>query len=165
MIVGSSLAKGFGVPVAVLAGDRTIVRRFEEFGETRVHSSPPSTAVLRAAEQALALNRRHGERVLRHLAALVRRFRARLREIGMAPDGGMFPVQTVRPVGMTPETLHLRLLDLGIRTVVVRCCRGLGRRLAFLITALHRPADIDRAADAIARALTPEATSRLARVS
>jgi 8-amino-7-oxononanoate synthase len=165
VIVGSSLAKGFGVPVAVLAGDRTIVRQFEEFGETRVHSSPPSTAVLRAAEQALVLNHRHGERLRRRLAALVRRFRVRLRELGMAPDGGMFPVQTVQPAGMTPEQLHLRLLDLGIRTVVVRCCRGLGRQLAFLITALHRAADIDRAADAIARALTSEATSRPARAS
>jgi 8-amino-7-oxononanoate synthase len=157
VIVGSSLAKGFGVPMAVLAGDKSIVRRFEEFGETRVHSSPPSTAVLRAAEHALAVTRRDGERLRRHVAALVRRFRARLRALGLTLEGGMFPVQSMRPIGMTPETLHLRLLALGVRTVVIRCCRGAGRQLAFLITALHRTSDIDRAADAIARAFTPEA--------
>jgi 8-amino-7-oxononanoate synthase len=162
VIVGASLAKAFGVPLAVLAGDRSVVRRFEAFAETRVHSSPPSTAVLRATEHALAANRRDGDGLRQRLAARVRQFRTRLHALGLAPDGGMFPVQRVRLAGIAPETLHLRLRDLGIRTVVVRCCRGLGRQLAFLITALHHARDIDRAADAIARALS---TSRPARAS
>ena len=160
VIVGSSLAKGFGVPLAVLAADKATVRRFEDFGETRVHSSPPSSAVLHAAEHALSLDRQHGERLRRHLATLVRRFRSRLNALGLSPDGGSFPVQRVRPIGISAETLHLRLLALGIRTVVVRCCRGRGRQVVFLITARHRLSEIDRAADAIARVLTSPITAQ-----
>jgi 8-amino-7-oxononanoate synthase len=153
VIVGSSLAKGFGVPVAVLAGTRKLIHRFEQHSETLLHSSPPSLAVVRAAEQALAVNRAQGDDLRRHLAHLVRRFRARLRELGLAADGDLFPVQTLRPIRVSASTLHARLMDLGIRTVVIRCCRGLAARLALLITALHRLSDIDRAVEAVGHAI------------
>ncbi|HEX8903780.1 MAG TPA: hypothetical protein VF771_02920, partial [Longimicrobiaceae bacterium] len=45
----SSLAKGFGVPVAVLCGSEALVARFRDRAETRVHCSPPSEAVVHAA--------------------------------------------------------------------------------------------------------------------
>ena len=61
VIVGASLAKALGVPMAVLSGSEPVIRRFEQQSETRVHCSPPSLASLRAAEHALALNRRHGD--------------------------------------------------------------------------------------------------------
>ncbi len=48
-LVISSLAKGFGVPVAVLSGSSAVVRSFELRSDTRAHCSPPSVAVLRAA--------------------------------------------------------------------------------------------------------------------
>ena len=54
MIVGSSLAKGFGTPMPLLAGSASVIRRFEEHSETRIHCSPPSLAALHAAEHALA---------------------------------------------------------------------------------------------------------------
>ena len=41
-LVFASLAKGFGVPIAVLAGSRARIREFEEKSLTRVHCSPPS---------------------------------------------------------------------------------------------------------------------------
>ena len=56
-IAGSSLAKAFGVPIAVLAGSEALIGRFEQRSETRLHCSPPSLAALRAAEHALAMNR------------------------------------------------------------------------------------------------------------
>jgi 8-amino-7-oxononanoate synthase len=154
VIVGSSLAKGFGVPMAVLAGSASMIRSFEEQSETRVHCSPPSQAALRAAEHAFAVNRTHGDRLRRHLAQLVRRFRAGLRALGLAADGGLFPVQTLKPAGVAAETLYSRLLHLGIRTIVIRRCREIGTHVAFLITALHRPSDIDQAVEAIGRAMT-----------
>ncbi len=40
VLVVSSLAKGFGVPLAVLAGSSAIIRRFEAKSETRIHNSP-----------------------------------------------------------------------------------------------------------------------------
>ena len=117
-----------------------------------MHSSPPSLAVLRAAEHALAVNRLQGDGVRFYLSQLVERFRSGLRQIGLAAQGGLFPVQMLSVAGVDARTLHLRLLCAGIRTVLVRCCRGIGMRLGFLITALHRPSDIDRAIEALDRA-------------
>jgi 8-amino-7-oxononanoate synthase len=153
VIVGSSLAKGFGVPMAMLAGSASLIRRFEAQSETRLHCSPPSVANLRAAEHALAVNRADGDHLRRYLAQLVRRFRAGLRAIGLAADGGLFPVQTLRPAGVAAEVLYERLLDLGIHTIVIRRCREIGAQVAFLITALHRSSDIDLAVEAIRRAM------------
>ena len=154
VIVGSSLAKAFGVPMAMLAGSAAMIRRFELQSETRVHCSPPSVASFYAAEHALALNRTHGDRLRRHLAQLVRQFRAGLRALGIVADGGLFPVQALRPAGVAAEALHGRLLRLGIRSILIRRCREIGARVAFLITVLHRPSDIDQAVEAIGRAMT-----------
>jgi len=156
VIVGSSLAKGFGAPMAMLAGSSNLVQHFEAESDTRVHCSPPSIAALHAAEQALAFNRRHGDRLRRYLAQLVRRFQTGLHAIGLATDGGLFPVQTLRPAGIAAEVLRARLLRLGIRTIVVRRCREVGARVAFLITALHRRSDIDMAVEAIGHAMTSD---------
>ncbi|MBR1149667.1 aminotransferase class I/II-fold pyridoxal phosphate-dependent enzyme [Bradyrhizobium sp. JYMT SZCCT0428] len=156
VIVGSSLAKGFGAPMAMLAGSAGLIRRFEAESDTRVHCSPPSIATLRAAEQALDVNRSHGERLRRYLALLVCRFQAGLRAIGLVADGGPFPVQTLQPAGIAAEVLRARLLRRGIRTVVVRRCREIATRVAFLITALHRHSDIDMALEAIAQAMTSD---------
>ena len=71
-------------------------------------------------------------------------------------------MQMLDPVdSVQAGTLHLRLLCLGIRTVLVRCCRGIGVRLGFLITVLHRPADIDRAVEALDRATMSDRRSQL----
>lgn len=154
VIVGSSLAKGFGSPMAMLAGSASLIRCFEEQSATRVHCSPPSLAALHAAEHALVTNSAVGGRLRRHLAQLVHRFHAGLHAIGLGVDGGLFPVQTLRPAGIAADILYQRLLRLGIRTVLMRRCRELGTRVAFLITALHRFSDIDRVVEAIGRAMT-----------
>jgi 8-amino-7-oxononanoate synthase len=52
VIVGSSLAKGFGARLAALGGNTRLIRQFMRQSETRLHCSPPSIAVLRAAEHA-----------------------------------------------------------------------------------------------------------------
>jgi 8-amino-7-oxononanoate synthase len=43
-----SLAKAFGVPIAVLAGSENTVRRFKKGSLTRIHCSPPSIAAIHA---------------------------------------------------------------------------------------------------------------------
>jgi 8-amino-7-oxononanoate synthase len=154
VILGSSLAKGFGSPMAMLAGSADMIQRFEEESATRVHCSPPSLAALHAADHALAINLAVGDRLRRHLAQLVRRFHRGLHAIGLAADGGLFPVQTLRRVGIPAEILYQRLLHLGIRTILIRCCREISSRVAFLITALHRHSDIDRAVETLDRAIT-----------
>ncbi len=155
VLVVSSLAKALGVPVAVLAGTRAAVREFEEKSETRVHCSPPSIAVVRAAQHALEVNERHGDALRSRLATLVMRFRQRAAEAGFRFSGGLFPVQTlVPPPGVEPACLHNALQKAGIRTVLHQARNGRGTRMSFLLTARHIAKHVDISADALLRALS-----------
>ncbi len=165
LLVGS-LAKGFGVPLAVLSGRESLIRRFEEHSETRVHCSPPSVAAIHAAQHALELNRKQGDALRFRLARLVRHFRSRLAEYGFSAGGDLFPVQTLhsRP-DLDPWTLHERLRAVGIRTIVRRGEVGGGPLLTFIITARHAPEDIDAAVLALAAAARPIMRERAKRRS
>ena len=132
ILVGASLAKGFGVPVAALAGSELMLRRFATLSDTRVHCSPPSAALISAAERALAINEGQGDRLRSRLLRLVGGFRKRLRQIGLSACSGFFPVQTLKPMPRVDAVqLHERLLGLGIRTVLHRARNGQGPRLSF----------------------------------
>ncbi len=154
-----SLAKGFGAPLAVLAGSTRFVEHFEARSDTRVYTSPPSSADIHAAERALAINTACGDRLRRRLVTLVRRFRRRLTEAGLAADGGLFPVQTLRlPRGTDAVTLHAQLRAVEIRAVLQRPHGAATPRISFLLTAGHHPAAIDRAVSALARSIPVTAT-------
>ena len=153
VLVISSLAKAFGAPVAVLSGSRSAVQEFEAKSETRMHCSPPSLPVIRAAERALRVNRSHGDRLRLRLASLVTRFRHSADNVGFQFIGGLFPVQTLAPVSQADtRRLHERLLHQGIRTVLRRAMHGQGLRFSFVITARHTPQAIDSAITALAEA-------------
>jgi 8-amino-7-oxononanoate synthase len=146
IVTVSSLAKGFGVPVAVLAGSRATTDWFEERSETRMHCSPSSMAAIHAAEHALRVNALHGDVLRLRLAWLVRYFRQRLGQIGLAARGGLFPVQTLLPnPDLDTARLHRRLLRFGVRAVLHRARSGRGAWISFIINARHRPGDIDHA--------------------
>ncbi len=158
-----SLAKGFGVPVAVLAGSQDAVWRFERESQTRVHCSPPSVAVVQAACHALALNRRCGETLRGRLVERVKQFRARLAEAGLGASGGLFPVQTLKPMpGIDPHALHGRLERRGIQTVLHSKPDGNGARLGFILTARHSPEEIDAAVAVVVDALGHQRSARQA---
>ncbi|HEY7204162.1 MAG TPA: aminotransferase class I/II-fold pyridoxal phosphate-dependent enzyme [Methylomirabilota bacterium] len=152
VIVVASLAKGLGVPLAVLAGSATAVSRFEATSETRVHCSPPSVAALRAAEHALAVNRRHGDALRARLVALVSAFRRELSRAGFPVVGGRFPVQTLGTIrGDAAVRLHGALRRRGILTVLRRDVEGVGGpRLTCLLTARHTAGDVAALARALA---------------
>jgi 8-amino-7-oxononanoate synthase len=148
ILLGSSLAKGFGVPVAALAGSRRLVRRFTTESDTRVHCSPPSVAVIQAAAHALAVNRIHGDRLRQQLAQRVGQFRRGLELIGRSSTGGWFPVQTLRGIaGTAAVRLHQRLSQRGIQAILSRPRNETEARLSFLITARHSAMEIDRCID------------------
>jgi 8-amino-7-oxononanoate synthase len=150
VVVVSSMAKGFGVPAAVLSGSRAMVEKFEATSETRVHCSPPSVASLRAAERALQINNTRGEILRARLAGLVRRFRRQLATIGLVPDGGLFPVQTISfPNESQAMQLHAHLLERGMRTVLHRGREGRGVKISVLINADHTPESVDGIANAL----------------
>jgi 8-amino-7-oxononanoate synthase len=154
VIVGSSLAKAFGVPVAALSGSANVVRRFERTSETRMHASPPSAAVLSAAARALQINRERGDAIRRHLAELVLHFRNAMRAGGIGVAGGRFPVQALA-IGQAaePVRLHKALLAAAIRTVLARTRTRPGARVLFILNASHTIEDLDRAVSEVFAAL------------
>jgi 8-amino-7-oxononanoate synthase len=159
-LVFASLAKGFGAPIAVLAGSRERVRDYEGKSLTRVHCSPPSIATLRATEHALACNRREGDARRSTLLTLVQRFRRGLSVVGVATGHGLFPVQTIQSSpGMSAPTLHRRLAERGVRAVLHRGENG-SPRVSFLLTARHTPDEIDAAASTINAVLPKPVTSK-----
>jgi 8-amino-7-oxononanoate synthase len=161
VIVISSLAKGFGVPLAVLSGSHDLVQKFKARSETRIHCSPPSAADIHATQQALDLNTTNGDDFRLRLAQLVQQFRQRLAEAGFSAEGGLFPVQTLRlPDRLNPGQVHRDLLDLGIRTLLRRGCRG-GSRLSLILTARHRVDDVTKFFDALTLAAHPETYAEL----
>jgi 8-amino-7-oxononanoate synthase len=148
VVVCASLAKALGVPLAVLGGDADVVERFERSAETRVHCSPPSTVVLRAAQRALALNGTVGDALRARLAGLVGRLRTRSALAGLPLRGSMFPVQSLDP-GPPAARIHQGLLALGVRTVLHRPVHGGGPVISFVLTARHRERDVDAAVAAL----------------
>jgi 8-amino-7-oxononanoate synthase len=162
----SSLAKGFGVPLTVLAGGGSFVSAYEEKSQTRVHCSPPSFATLQALRHALKVNAERGDALRLRLARVVRHFRRRLADVGLSAEGNLFPVQTlVAPAGLDAETLHERLQEMGTRTVLHRPRADQGARLSFIITAAHTPADIDTAVGALATLARPASAANTSEVT
>ncbi len=154
VIVVSSLAKGFGVPMAMIGGGEDVVRRFEAESATRVHCSPPSFAELHAAQRALEINRTQGEGLRHRLGQLVFRFHDGARRLGVTTGSTLFPAQILEPEPDMPAvTLHRRLSRIGVRTVLSRpACRP-STAVGFIITARHSAAQIDSALSALGAAL------------
>ena len=162
----SSLAKGFGVPLTVLAGGGSFISDYEWKSQTRVHCSPPSFATLRALRHALKVNAERGDALRLRLARVVRHFRRRLADAGLSAEGNLFPVQTlVAPAALDAETLHERLQKMGTRTVLHRPRADQGARLSFILTAAHTPADIDEAVGALALLTRPASAANTSEVT
>ncbi|NRR31196.1 pyridoxal phosphate-dependent aminotransferase family protein [Oxalobacteraceae bacterium] len=152
ILVGASLAKGFGVPLAVLGGSAALLRRFDAASQTRRHCSPPALATVAAAHQALRINRHSGGRLRGLLWERVRQWRQGLARLGIAGGGGRFPVQTV---ALTPGTdapaLQAALARAGVNALAQQV--GGAASLVFLLRADHRPEEIDCALGALAQLL------------
>jgi 8-amino-7-oxononanoate synthase len=162
VIVVSSLAKGFGVPITLIAGPVREIATIEQEGEHQTHSSPPTVPELHAAYRALRINEVCGDRLRARLADLVRRFRRLVRATGLAIRTALFPVQSIDiPTASAAAELSRELLRCGVQTVVqgARCRPGAG--LTFVITARHRAVDIDRAARALRLAALTEGVQRV----
>ena len=153
IVTCSSLAKGFGVPVAVLAGGHEVIDRFRRESETRVHCSPPSVAVVRAAASALRTNRSHGDALRLKLLHLVTRLRTRFVDAGLRPSGLLpFPVQTFVSAGRQAAQLYDRLLVAGIVGLLTTTCKAFTAGVTLLVTARHGLDEIEHAGRVIARA-------------
>lgn len=150
LVVVSSLAKGYGVPLAVMTGPGVVVDRARRLGSARTHASGPTGADV-AALAALAppdeLERRR-----RRLARLVDRTRTGSRRLGLTPLG--IPFAMVHLVGeRRPTELRDALASRGVG-VLVTVGRCTGRcALSVCLRSDLRAADVDRLLGALARAI------------
>jgi 8-amino-7-oxononanoate synthase len=145
VIVIASLAKAFGVPLAVICGSSYQMSAFRALSETRVFGSPPSAAALSAAINALGINAVSGEQRRARLLHLIRLFRARMMAQRIHLRGGLFPVQSI--VGLSKEQVWLLHHDLkrrGICTVPIKV-HGHEPRLCWVINTRHTVSDIENA--------------------
>lgn len=150
VLSGASLAKGFGAPLAVLAGRRQLLGSFMAASQSRVHCSPPSAAVVVAAAHALQLNRRSGHVLRRRLQERIRQLRTLLAARGVACAGGGFPVQRIALArGCDGAALHAQLSCAGIEVLL----QGTRARpvLTLLLRADHGAEEVAHAARTIAQ--------------
>lgn len=152
VIVVNSLAKSFGVPVAMVGGGAQLIASLRSSSPVRSHCSPPSVAVIAAAAQALEQNRRHGEALRLRLARNVARLHSGLKQLGIAASRSLFPIQPLRLPSATAVRVHSTLLQRGVRTVLQRNSES-GAQLTFLITARHTAPEMDEALENLAYAL------------
>lgn len=154
VVMVASLAKAFGVPMAVIAGPADLVASTRAHGLTVVHSSPPSVPVGLAAIRALTVNERVGDRLRQRLLALIDRLHRGLGRQGIRIDSGHFPVARVAlpNTAMAAQVVHA-LEGAGIRAVpLATSCRG-RPGVGLALNAGLRPADIDRTCDALSLAM------------
>lgn len=161
VVLVSSVAKGFGAPLAMLGGSKAVITAFESESVTRMHCSPPSAAVVVAASHALAVNRRYGDALRKQLAQRVAHFRLKLRDLNVIATGGLFPVQPLTmPEQIDVRVLHEALLARGLQAVLHRSTDGADLRISFIITTRHSAGDIDWAVASLADAMAKVASRR-----
>jgi 8-amino-7-oxononanoate synthase len=154
-VVGASLAKAFGAPLAILSGASATLKRVAREGETRIHTSPPSAADIAAGKNAVAVNRTHGDHRRERLVRLVGQLRTGLKKLGLQSRSELpIPMQVIAMPSLRAAKAALASLDESdIRALVTRSCLGDLPSLTLLITTRHAPADIVRTTAALARAM------------
>lgn len=153
IILISSLAKAFGVPIAIISGSESMIDRFNDLSDTRVHCSPPSYADIYAADYTLHRNRKIGDRSRQKLFKLVHRFKQKLSKIEIQTKGGLFPVQRlVMPlqINIRVEEIHVTLEESGISTLLVAHNQSNQEpEILFILTANHTLEDVDLAVEVL----------------
>ncbi|MDR5757123.1 aminotransferase class I/II-fold pyridoxal phosphate-dependent enzyme [Caballeronia sp. LZ035] len=157
IIVGASLAKAFGAPLAGIAGSSALIEQFRDASRTRVHCSPPSVAAIRAAQNALRINADYGDALRRCLHARVECLRVAMTCAGLRLRTAFpFPMQHFDvPPHRDAAALSARLLEQGVWAVATQ--GGGHSRLTFLVTVRHRMHDIELAGRIVARLLSNHA--------
>jgi 8-amino-7-oxononanoate synthase len=158
-IVGASLAKAFGAPLAILCGASATLKQIACEGETRIHASAASAADVAAGRNAVTINRTQGDRLRARLVRLVGQLRKELTELGLQSRSELpIPVQAIEMPSLRVAKTALASLDEScVRALVTRSCLGGLPSLTLLITARHTPGDISRAVAGLARAMDPDA--------
>jgi 8-amino-7-oxononanoate synthase len=156
-LIGASLAKAWGAPIACLVGPSAILSALEERGGMLVHSSAPSRAAVLAARRALNAEARVIEQRRRALAEHIIALRQGLAAVGIRARGGLFPVQSIAAPDVGGDEallcLHETLAARGVITTISRARCSRERTLTLVLRADHRREQIQHAVDEIQQAL------------
>ncbi|MBL0358500.1 MAG: aminotransferase class I/II-fold pyridoxal phosphate-dependent enzyme [Chitinophagaceae bacterium] len=149
----TSLAKAFGVPLAVISGDKIFLDAYKMNSETMLYSSPVSTAHLIAGLHALDINKRDGSTKRNKLLKNVLLARHLLKIAGVFINGGIFPVQSIPFKRRTDaEFTHRFLKRNKIETVLTEGHSKIPS-VTFVITCNHSVIDIQRLCNYIEKVL------------
>lgn len=148
VLAGASLAKGFGAPLAVLAGPRKLLCGFMAASATRTHCSPPSVAAIAAGRCALEANRKIGRNLRARLRERIAQLRSALGAQGIACTGGQFPVQRIALPPTCDGTALQRELSLAGVEVLLQGTRS-RQVLTLLLRADHGAQQVAHAARTI----------------
>lgn len=150
-----SLAKGFGVPMAVVSGSKRAIDDFANNSRTRINSSPTSMAHLQAAVNALRINRQEGDARRASLSRNIRLLRSILQTAGIPVNGSLFPVQTIT-AGTRQHTIALyeALSREKIKAVMVTPHWQQDPALSVILRSDHTTRDMHKLTDAIIRHYT-----------
>ncbi len=150
----ASLSKGFGVPIAVFAGNETQTAGFVAGSQTMVHCSPHTQAELSAVELALNENEMTGDDRRRALFENVRYFRDVISRRGLKTTGGIFPVQSIYlPKGYSAEKTYEKLSRLGMQTVLQQSRHNTHSTLTVIVRSDHQQEEIEEAAFLLHKAI------------
>ena len=138
----TSLAKGLGVPVAVLAGSANRIERYRRNSTVRVHTSPVSNLHAWAAWDALQNDQLTGDTLRNRLYQNVRLFKQTVRPV--TTTGGWFPVQKLTlPNATAVFSLYNQLRRQGIQSLLLaNAQQPTVPEVAFCIRADHPTAAI-----------------------
>ena len=152
LIIGSSLAKGFGAPLAVVASNATVISNFEvgaRQGCTVARHPSPTSGQVNGPSPLTTNKATFCAAALRNLCATsksdcIGRPRSARRAVSNSNTKG--------DCRRRSESLYRRLLDFGVRAVLHRPKNSPDPTVSFLITASHTRSDICRCMDALRQA-------------
>ena len=153
----ASMAKSFGVPIAVLSGPRHLIEAFRQRSATRVHCSQPAWALVLAGVRAMVVNRRQGGTLRQRLHSRIAAFRHSCAVLNVPLLPGAFPVQTVATPdtdGMDAADLVTALLRRGVRAFASRGWHDRRSRLRLIVTGAHSESNVQTAAAALSAVLS-----------
>jgi 8-amino-7-oxononanoate synthase len=158
VIIGASLAKALGVPLAVVSGPECVMSTLAAESDIRVHTSPPSAPLIAAGQSALRQSLCRGGELRRSLAQRIRAFRDGVAQLGLHSAGGLFPVQSL-PLPDAPR-LQRELAARGVHALVTQPSCARGTALTFILRADHKELQLSAALRTLRECLQPEQARR-----
>jgi 8-amino-7-oxononanoate synthase len=160
-----SLQKGYGVPLAMVSANSSVIRRYLQTSKSRMHCSSPSSAAIAAGIHAMQLELSHGSALRARLYHRIAYFRNCFTKSGLSLSNTFFPVQTLAvPHSTDIINLH-RLLEINsIKALLHHHCTTFHPQISFAITLSAKKRDIEYTASVVRRLLTHYPSQQISNV-